>query len=138
MNPSMTPEAQAKRRARAALHEDMHARRGGDQLAERARLIAFWRKCSEVNRQYLPHNGCWWHVFTWNPCFRHLCMPRLRGLLEARDREHERRYREELREYGRRWEQKKAERVAAKKAPRRPAPPRPASPQVELFAEAAC
>jgi hypothetical protein len=104
-------EAKAKRRERVALYNAQRR----DQLAERQRLIAFWRKCAETNKAYLPHNGCWWWVFTWNVCFRDLLMPKLRGRQDARDRAHQERYAAELRESARQWQLKKAEHAAAKR-----------------------
>ena len=79
-NYSDTIEAKAVRARRQAL------RRGQaiDPLAERARLVAFWRKCAETNPAYRPHNGAWWHVFTWNPSFRRLLLPTLRKAERAR------------------------------------------------------
>ena len=59
MNHSATDEAKAVRRARLAMRRDQ----GDDLLAERVRLIAFWRKCAETNRNYTPHNGAWWFPF---------------------------------------------------------------------------
>ncbi|MFA7254417.1 MAG: hypothetical protein WC107_07780 [Patescibacteria group bacterium] len=114
-------EAKAARVRRAAL------RRGQDidPLAERARLVAFWRKCAETNPAYRPHNGAWWSVFTWNPCFRRLLLPTLRARQDARDREHREQYAAELRESSRKWEQQKAERKAAKA--------RAALPQLDLL-----
>ncbi len=104
------PEPEAVRARRRAL------RRGQaiDPLAERARLIAFWRQCAETNPAYRPHNGAWWHVFTWNPSFRRLLLPTLRARQDARDRSHREQYAAELRETCRQWEQKKAERKAAR------------------------
>ncbi|MBY0365152.1 MAG: hypothetical protein K2X12_02835 [Burkholderiaceae bacterium] len=105
-----TPEAKAVRARRQAM------RRGQaiDVLAERARKIAFWRECAKTNSAYHPHNGAWWHVFTWNLAFRHLLLPTLRARQDARDRAHRERFAAELREHGRKWEQTKAERKAAK------------------------
>ncbi len=105
-----TIEAQAVRARRQAL------RRGQaiDPLAERARLVAFWRKCAETNPAYLPHNGAWWHVFTWNLSFRRLLLPTLRARQDACDRGRREQYAAELRESSRKWEQTKAERKAAK------------------------
>jgi len=109
-NHADTPEAKAVR------YERRMMRRGqkGDPLAERERLITFWRKCAITNRAYIPHNGCWWWVFTWNGSFRHLLMPELRSRLDERDRLAKQRYRDELRESAAKWSQTKAERAAAK------------------------
>ena len=105
-----TTEAKAVRSRRQALRRGQ----GIDLLAERARLVAFWRKCAETNPAYRPHNGAWWSVFTWNPCFRRLLLPTLRARQDARDRAHREQYAAELRESSRKWEQQKAERKAAK------------------------
>lgn len=104
------PDPEAVRARRRAL------RRGQaiDPLAERARLIAFWRGCAETNPAYRPHNGAWWHVFTWQPTFRRLVLPRLRARLDARDRSKREQYAAELRETCRQWKQKEAERKAAR------------------------
>lgn len=105
-----TIKAKAVRARRQAL------RRGQaiDPLAERARLVAFWRKCAETNPAYFPHNGAWWHVFTWNLSFRRLLLPTLRARQDACDRARREQYAAELRESSRKWEQTKAERKAAK------------------------
>jgi hypothetical protein len=105
-----TPEAKAIRTHRRALQRGQQI----DALAERARLIAFWRKCAETNAAYAPHNGAWWWVFTWNPSFRRLLLPSLRARQDARDRAHREQYETELRESARKWAQQKAERRAAK------------------------
>lgn len=105
-----TTEAKAVRSRRQASRRGQ----GIDLLAERARLVAFWRKCAETNPAYRPHNGAWWSVFTWNPCFRRLLLPTLRARQDARDRVHRDQYAAELRESSRKWEQQKAERKAAK------------------------
>lgn len=70
----------------------------GDPLAERARLITFWKKCAETNRHYLPHNGCWcWIFYYQNPTWRKLVMPRVRVLLDERDRQEKERMEREMR-----------------------------------------
>jgi len=109
-NYAETFEAQAIRAQRRLQRRDQR----DDPLAKRARLIAFWRECSETNPAYRPHNGCWWWVFTWNRSFRDLLMPKLRARQDARDRAHRESYVSELRESGRQWAQKKAERAAIK------------------------
>jgi hypothetical protein len=111
-----TSEAKAVRARRRALQLGQAI----DQLAERARLVAFWRKCAETNSAYRPRNGAWWHVFTWNPSFRRLLLPALRARQEARDRAHREAYSAELRKSCREWQQKKAERAAAKARARLP------------------
>ena len=105
-----TTEAKAVRSHRQALRRGQ----GLDLLAERARLVAFWRKCAETNPAYRPHNGAWWSVFTWNPCFRRLLLPTLRARQDARDRAHREQYAAELRESSRKWEQQKAAKARAK------------------------
>lgn len=105
-----TTEAKAVRSRRQALRRGQ----GIDLLAERARLVAFWRKCAETNPAYRPHNGAWWSVFTWNPCFRRLLLPTLRARQDARDRAHREQYAAELRESSRKWEQQKAAKARAK------------------------
>ena len=105
-----TTEAKAVRSHRQALRRGQ----GIDLLAERARLVAFWRKCAETNPAYRPHNGAWWSVFTWNPCFRRLLLPTLRARQDARDRAHREQYAAELRESSRKWEQQKAAKARAK------------------------
>lgn len=105
-----TTEAKAVRSSRRALQR----RQGCDVLAERARLVAFWRKCAETNPAYRPHNGAWWAVFTWNPTFRRLLLPKLRARQDARDRERRAAYDAELRADCARWQRTKAERAAAK------------------------
>lgn len=105
-----TTEEKAVRSHRQALRRGQ----GIDLLAERARLVAFWRKCAETNPAYRPHNGAWWSVFTWNPCFRRLLLPTLRARQDARDRVHREQYAAELRESSRKWEQQKAAKARAK------------------------
>lgn len=124
-----TFDAQALRRARQSAHA--HRARGGrdnDLLAERERLIKFWKACAETNSGYLPHNGKWWWVFTWNRCFRRLVLPGARAVLDARDKAKDAAYRAELRAETLRWEAKKAEEAAAKA--------RAKLPQTELFGSA--
>lgn len=116
-----TAESKAVRMRRQA----MRRKQGVDILAERARLIAYWRKCTETNTAYYPHTGAWWDVFTWNPAFRHLLMPTLRARQDARALEQRQLYAAELREASRLWAQAKAERNAAKA--------RAALPQLDLL-----
>lgn len=115
-----TQEAKAVRLRRQALRRGQ----GFDALAERARLVNFWRQCAESNAAYRPHNGAWWWVFTWNHSFQRLLMPKLRARQEEREREARERQAAALREASRKWEQTKAERAAAKV--------RAKSPQVDL------
>lgn len=109
-NHADTLEAKAVRSRRRALRRAQAI----DVLAERARLIAFWRHCAETNSAYRPHNGAWWHSFAWHPSFRRLLMPDLRARLDARDKARSDQYNTELRDSARQWAQKKAERAAAK------------------------
>jgi hypothetical protein len=109
-NHSDTPEAKAVRSVRQQRRRNQR----DDPLAKREKLIAFWRKCAITNRGYIPHNGCWWWVFTWNGSFRHLLMPALRARLDERDRAEKKRYQAELQETAIKWTQTKAERAAAK------------------------
>jgi len=121
------PEAEAVRQRRRALR----AGRPSDPLAERARKIAFWKECAKTNPHYAPHNGAWWWTMTWHRWARPLLMPRLRAMLDERDRVRKERYRAELREQARVWELVKAERAAQRKAAR--------TGQAQLFkADAAC
>lgn len=74
-----TDEARAVRESR-----DQLALQPADPLRERQRLMAFWRNCARTNKAYEPHNGAWWSSFVVGG--RHLLMPRLRAMLDARDR----------------------------------------------------
>lgn len=106
-----TDEAKAVR----AQRRQQRRNQADDPLAERARLIAFWRGCAVTNRQYIPHNGAWWGSFMWQPHWRWLVMPKLRAQLDARDKAQRDKYAAELRESARRWTLVKAERAAAKR-----------------------
>ena len=121
MNHEFTAEAQAARKARQLLRKSQ----ADDPLAERVRIIAFWRKCAETNRAYLPHNGAWWWSFLIQPGYRRLLMPRLRASRDERDRARKAQYAAELRESAQRFAQIKAERAAAKV--------RASQPQMELI-----
>ena len=110
MNHAATDEAKAVRAQRRALD----AAQAEDPLRERARLVAFWRLCAVSNPRYAPHNGAWWHTFTWQPCWRWLVMPKLRARLDARDKARRDRHRADLRADAQRLAQVKAERAAAK------------------------
>lgn len=117
-NHSHTPEALATRKQRQATVRSQRL----DPLQERVRIMSFWRACSVSNRQYLPFRGAWWHPFTTQPGFRHLLMPRLRAMLDAREKASRDRYAAEMRESSARWAAVKAQRAAAKaraKAPQR-------------------
>lgn len=116
MDHSATAEAKAARQAR----RDLQSGQRRDPLAERMRLIGFWRACAETNRAYIPHNGAWWRPFTIQPGFRWVLMPSLRARIEARERAWEEKYRAELRESSRRWQRIKAERAAEKVRAKKP------------------
>lgn len=116
-NYSASPEAQSIRQQRRTLRRAQH----DDLLLERAKKIAFWKKCAETNRHYLPHNGAWWWVFTWQPWGIRLLLPRLRARIEAGLRARDEEYRAELREYAQRWARTKAQRAAAKAQAKRDA-----------------
>ena len=122
MNHEFTAEAQAARKARQLLRKSQ----ADDPLAERVRIIAFWRKCAETNRAYTPHNGAWWWPFLVQPGYRRLLMPRLRADRDERGRASKAQYAAELRESAQRFAQNKAERAAAKA--------RASQPQQEFFA----
>jgi hypothetical protein len=86
-----------------------------DLLAERARLVEFWTGCAETNRNYLPHNGCWcWTFYYMNPTWRKLVMPRVRALLDERDRQRRERMARESREYSDRCRLAKEAKARAK------------------------
>lgn len=96
----------------------------GDPLAERERLIGFWTQCAETNRSYLPHKGCWcWTFYYMNPTWRKLVMPRVRLLLDERDRQKKKRLAKEMREYSERSRLAKEARARAKKLAEAPLPP---------------
>jgi hypothetical protein len=120
-------EARAKRNQRRALRKAQ----GIDLLAEREHKVKFWKKCAQTNRQYTPHNGAWWHVFTWSNSFRHLVLPKLRAQLDARDRAAKQQYAAEMRANAQAWAITKAARAEAKKAAKQA--PKPASQNMELF-----
>jgi hypothetical protein len=110
MDYTANDEARATRRARQQLRKTQ----ADDPLAERVRLIKFWRLCAETNRCYAPHNGAWWWPFLTQPGFRRLLMPKLRARVDAQHRATREKYAAELRESSRRFAQVKAERAAAK------------------------
>ena len=103
-----SPEAKAIRSRRAKLRD----RLSRDPLAERARLVQFWRKCAETNPAHRPLCGAWWRPFLTQPGFRHLLMPRLRQMVEARARAHREQHAAEMRAYSKRWAEIKATREA--------------------------
>lgn len=117
-------EAKAVRARRAALHRVQL----DDPLAKRAKSIAFWKECSETNRGYIPHNGAWWWSFTVHKWGRRMLMPRLRAMLDERERAAKEKYRADLRASAARWAQVKAERAAEKARDKR---------QDDLFARGA-
>lgn len=119
---TLSDEAKAKRRERIALRRCQ----ADDPLRERARLVAFWRKCAETNRHYAPHHGAWWAVFMYHPAWRWTVMPRLRQRIDERERAHNAAYAAELRESARRFAVVKA---AAAKA-------RATAPQRDMLDEA--
>ena len=118
---SSTDEAKSVRRSR----QELRTAQADDPLAERVRIIAFWRKCAETNRAYTPHNGAWWWSFLIQPGYRRLLTPRLRASRDERDRASKAQYAAELRESAQRFAQIKAERAAAKV--------RAGQPQMELI-----
>lgn len=118
---SSSDEAKAVRRSRQQLRKAQ----ADDPPAERVRIIAFWRKCAETNRAYIPHNGAWWWPFLIQPGYRRLLMPRLRASRDERDSARKAQYAAEMRESARRFAQIKAERAAAKV--------RASQPQMELI-----
>ena len=118
---SSSDEAKAVRRSRQQLRKAQ----ADDPLAERVRIIAFWRACADTNRAYLPHNGAWWWPFLIQPGYRRLLMPRLRASRNERERARKAQYAAELRESAQRFAQIKAERAAAKV--------RASQPQMELI-----
>lgn len=132
MNHTATPEAQAIRRQRRTLR-NAQAR---DPLAERQRVIAFWRKCAETNRHYTPHNGAWWWTFTWNPAWQWVLMPRLRARQIERRRAWDAKCRADMQASAERWRATKAARAAAKAHERAlaKAPPLPLFDQAEASA----
>ncbi len=126
-----TPEelasAQALQARRRKAKEAMR-RRGADCdiLAERERVIRFWKECAEDNPAYLPYDGAWWSTFLRGRQWRSLLMPRLRQLIDAQEKARQEAYRAELQASVERMRQRKAEKLAAKA--------RAASPQMELAA----
>ena len=118
-------EARARAEARKALHRAQRT----DPLAERVRIIGFWRECAKTNRQYLPFMGAWWHPFVTQPGLRRLLMPKLRVCIEAKIRAREQQHAAEMRESAQRFAKLKAERAAAKA--------RTTQPQRDLLDEAA-
>jgi hypothetical protein len=117
VNHSDTDEARAKRRERRALQKAQ----GIDLLAEREHNIKFWKKCAQTNRQYTPHNGAWWHVFTWNLAFRHLLLPQLRARQDVKDKAWKQKCAEDSRAYSLKCAAAKVQRLADKRATTQPA-----------------
>ncbi len=117
--------AQALQERRRKAKEAME-RRGVDCdiLAERERVIRFWKECAQENAAYLPHNGAWWSTFLRGPQWRSLLMPRLRRLRDAQDAARKAAYKAELQASVERMRERKAAKLAEKA--------RAASPQMEL------
>lgn len=107
---SSSDAAKAVRRTR----QQQRKAQADDPLAERARLVAFWRKCAETNRGYIPHNGAWWFSLLTQPGFRHLLMPRLRAIRNERESAWKARHAAELHGSAQQFAQRKAEAAAAK------------------------
>jgi hypothetical protein len=120
-----TDEAKVKRAARAALRK----RQAKDPLADRERLVELWRGWAQTNRQHAPSSGAWWRPFITQPGFRWLLMPRLRAMLDGREKARRAQHAAEMRAYSQRWAQVKAERTAAKA--------RASNPQLDLLDESA-
>lgn len=116
MNHHDTDEARAKQRQRRA----MQKAQGIDALAERMRLVSFWKKCAEKNPAY-GIGGAWWRPFIVQPGFRRLCMPTLRAKLDARDKAWKQQCAEEARAYDLKCAAAKVQRLAATRA-KQPAP----------------
>lgn len=109
--PDITPEANAVREARRMARRAQR----DDPLAERERLIRFWTRCAETNRSFLPHNGCWcWTFYYMNSSWRPLVMPRVRALLQERERRNKERLAREMREYSERSRLAKEEKARQK------------------------
>jgi hypothetical protein len=92
-------EARARAEARKALHRSQRP----DPLAERVRIIGFWRECAKANRHYLPYCGAWWHPFVTQPGLRRLLMPKLRARIEEKIRARQQQYAAEMREAAQRF-----------------------------------
>ncbi len=110
-----------RRKAKEAMR-----RRGEDCdiLAERERLIRFWKECAEDNAAYRPFDGAWWSTFLRGKPWRSLLMPKLRRLIDEQEKARKARLAAEMQESIERMRQRKAEKLAAKA--------RQASPQREL------
>lgn len=111
MNHFDTDEARIKQRHRRV----MRKAQGIDILAERQRLVKFWKKCAETNRHY-GACGAWWRPFIVQPGFRHLLMPTLRAKLDARDKAWRQQCDEESRAYSLKCAAAKVQRLAAKRS----------------------
>jgi hypothetical protein len=120
-NYSATDEAKTVRASR----QQMRRGQNDDPLRERVRIMNYWRSQSEINKAFLPYKGAWWFPFLTQPGFRWTLMPRLRVMLDAREKASRDRYAAEMRESSRRWQQIKAERASAKA--------RAKAPQLELI-----
>lgn len=111
MNHFDTDEARIKQRHRRVMRKSQ----GIDILAERQRLVKFWKKCAETNRHY-GACGAWWRPFIVQPGFRHLCMPTLRAKLDALDKAWKQKCADESRAYSLKCEAANVQRLAAKRA----------------------
>ena len=112
----MEPEAIKIREQRRASRRSQSY----DTLAERQRLIAFWKKCSISNKHYIPYNGAWWHPFLCQKGFRELLMPKLRARFDECDRLREQQRRDALHRESVAYQQAKAEKKAAKLRAKQP------------------
>lgn len=122
---SATDEARAQRAAR----QTMQRSQADDPLVKRERVIGRWKVWAETDPAFLPYKGAWWWPFKVQKWGRRLLMPGVRATLNARDAEREHVSRAELREHCRKWQEKKAARLAEKQ--------RAKAPQGQLFSEGA-
>ncbi len=95
-----------------------------DILAERERVIRFWKECAQENAAYLPHDGAWWSTFLRGKQWRSLLMPKLRAWIEAKHAARQAAYQADLQAGIERMRELKAAKLAEKA--------RAASPQMEL------
>lgn len=116
MNHHDTDAARAKRQQRRALRKAQ----GIDLLAERERLIKLWKGFALTNRLYTPHNGAWWHVFTWSNSFCHLLLPRLRARQDAKDKAWKQKCAEEAHAYDLKCAAAKVQRLVAERSDAQP------------------
>lgn len=111
MNHADTDKARAKQRERRLMQKAQRI----DALAERQRLVEFWKKCAETNAAY-GIGGAWWRPFIVQPHFRRLCMPTLRARLDARDNAMKQRHAQEARAYDLKCAAAKVQRLATTRA----------------------